>query len=101
MKKLFTCLWLWLALLPLTVFSAQPIDINSADSQMLVDELVGIGPQKAMAIVRYRQQHGPFQRVEDLALVNGIGARTVEQNRGRMTVAGPGTQTPANTAKKP
>ena len=62
------------------------VNINTADSERLVDDLVGIGPQKALAIVQYRQQHGPFKQIEDLALVSGIGAKTVEQNRDRMTV---------------
>ncbi len=72
--------------------SSDPIvNINTADSETLVDDLVGIGPQKAMAIIRYRQQHGPFKQAEDLTLVTGIGVKTVEQNRSRITVADPKT----------
>jgi competence protein ComEA len=78
-----------LFLLPLVAISGPVVNINTADSEVLVDQLVGIGPQKALAIVRYRQQHGPFKQVEDLALVDGIGEKTVEQNRSRMTVAQP------------
>jgi len=81
--------------LPLATLAGTPININTADSEALVEGLHGIGPQKAMAIVRYRQQHGPFKRAEDLALVDGIGARTVEQNRTNITVA-----TPAKKAGK-
>ena len=77
---------------PLVAFSDPVVNINTADSERLVDDLVGIGPQKALAIVRYRQQNGPFKQVEDLALVGGIGAKTVEQNRSRMTVAAPETK---------
>ena len=83
-----TLLLLWLGLTPLAANSEAMGDINTANSEILVDELVGIGPQKAMAIVRYRQQHGDFQRVEDLALVDGIGQKTIEQNRSRMTSSG-------------
>ena len=67
-----------------------PVNINTADSEALVDGLDGVGPQKALAIVRYRQQHGPFKRIEDLALVEGIGAKTVEQNRSNITLEVPG-----------
>jgi len=81
-----------LLLVPLVAISDPVVNINTADSERLVDDLVGIGPQKALAIVRYRQQHGPFKQVEDLALVSGIGAKTVEQNRSRMTVAAPETK---------
>ena len=83
-----TLLLFWLGLTPLAANSEAMVDINTANSEILVDELVGIGPQKAMAIVRYRQQHGDFQRVEDLALVDGIGQKTIEQNRSRMTISG-------------
>jgi competence protein ComEA len=72
--------------LPLAAVTAGPVNINTADSETLVAELNGVGPQKAMAIVRYRQQHGPFRTVDDLALVNGIGARTLEQNRSNITL---------------
>ncbi len=89
MKMLHRLLLVWLFTVPTAVISDQLVDINTADSETLVDDLVGIGPQKASAIVQYRQQHGPFKRVEDLEFVNGIGPRTVEQNRARMTVAVP------------
>ena len=89
MKTLRNLLLACLFLMPLIGIAAPVVDINTADSEVLVDELVGIGPQKALAIVRYRQQHGPFKRVDDLALVDGIGAKTVEQNRSRMTVSVP------------
>jgi competence protein ComEA len=39
--------------------------------------------------VRYRQQHGPFKRAEDLALVEGVGEKTVEQNRSNIAVTVP------------
>ena len=75
--------------LPLVTLAGNSLNINTADSEALVDGLDGVGPQKALAIVRYRQQHGPFKRVEDLALVDGIGLKTVEQNRARISVAAP------------
>jgi competence protein ComEA len=42
-----------------------------------------------MAIIRYRQENGPFQHIDELALVTGIGAKTVELNRSRMMVEPP------------
>ena len=86
MHRLRTLFFSCLLFLPALAFAGPPVDINSANSETLVEGLVGIGPQKAMAIVRHRQQHGPFQRVEDLALVNGIGEKTVERNRGNITL---------------
>jgi len=92
MKILRRLLVVCLLLVPLVAISDPVVNINTADSERLVDDLVGIGPQKALAIVRYRQQNGPFKQVEDLALVSGIGAKTVEENRSRMTVAAPETK---------
>jgi competence protein ComEA len=66
--------------------AANPVDLNSADADTLASAMVGIGPQKAMEIIRYRDQHGPFATLEELAQVKGIGSRTIEQNRERVTV---------------
>src|SRR3972149_5990397 len=41
----------------------------------------GIGPGLASAIIQYREAHGPFQRVEDLLLVPGIGPSRLSQLR--------------------
>ncbi len=57
------------------------VNINTAGPQMLADVLVGVGPAKAQAIIEYREQHGPFTSVEDLAKVRGIGMATIERNR--------------------
>ena len=48
------------------------IHINSADEKKL-DELPGIGPVTAKRIVEYRNEHGPFESVDDLSKVRGIG----------------------------
>ena len=89
MKMLYRLLVVSLFMVSAAVISDPLVNINTADSETLVEDLVGIGPQKALAIVRYRQQHGPFKQVDDLALVNGIGARTIDQNRSRITVVAP------------
>lgn len=67
--------------------SAGPVNINTADAQSLADAISGVGLTKAEAIVSYREQHGSFVSVEDLAMVKGIGQRTIELNRGNITVA--------------
>lgn len=61
--------------------NGQQVDINRADATTLAASLNGIGPKKAEAIVVYREQHGPFKQIEDLALVKGIGPKTIEKNR--------------------
>ena len=60
---------------------AGPVNINTADAETISNELQGVGMTKAQAIVEYRKNHGPFSSYDDLTLVKGIGARTVEINR--------------------
>lgn len=58
---------------------ASPVNINTADAKTIGDALSGIGLKKAEAIVKYREEKGPFKTVEDLVNVSGIGAKTVEK----------------------
>lgn len=54
------------------------VDVNSAPWPELA-QLPGIGETLARRIVESRQVEGPFQRVEDLQRVRGIGPKTVER----------------------
>lgn len=85
-KRLIAAL---LVALPFCSFAGAAININTADSEALVEGMKGVGPQKAMAIVRYRQQYGPFQHIDDLSQVDGIGQKTVDRNRDNLTVVMP------------
>ncbi|GBC81047.1 ComE operon protein 1 [bacterium HR10] len=38
----------------------------------------GIGPVLAQEIVRYRERHGPFHRVEELLVLRGVGPRKLK-----------------------
>ena len=73
-------LFLFAVASPMAAF-ADPVNINTADAETISAELQGVGMSKAQAIVEYRKNHGPFKSFEDLTLVKGIGARTVEINR--------------------
>ena len=53
------------------------VDINTADAELL-ETLPGIGETRAQAIIRHREEHGPFQRIDDIVAVPGIGAATME-----------------------
>lgn len=57
------------------------VNINTASAAELAEGLTGIGVSKAEAIVRYREQFGPFESVDELSEVTGIGDSTVEKNR--------------------
>ena len=68
------------ALAPIWVFGG-PVNVNEADADTIARELRGIGPAKARAIVTYREENGPFETVEDLLKVQGIGPKVLEDNR--------------------
>ena len=59
---------------------ADPIDLNRATAQDLT-QLPGVGEAIAKRIVDFREQHGPFRRVEDLMKVKGIGEKSLEKIR--------------------
>jgi len=64
---------------------AAPVDINTASVDQL-DVLPGVGPATAAAIVAYRDQHGPFQTIDQLGEVRGIGPSKLDAIRGLVVV---------------
>jgi competence protein ComEA len=64
-----------------SAFAGMQVDVNTADARTLAQALDGIGLSKAEAIVAYRNQHGPFETLADLAKVDGIGPHLIEKNR--------------------
>lgn len=72
----------------LPAFAATPVNVNKADAATIAKSLDGIGQSRAQAIVAWRQAHGPFKRVEDLAQVKGIGKSTLERNRDAIRFSG-------------
>ena len=67
-----------------------PVDINTADASTLAKELNGVGPARAQAIVAYRNEHGPFRSVDDLALVKNLPQKVIDSNRELLRVEGGG-----------
>ena len=62
------------------------VNINTADAATLAAMLDGIGESRAQAIVEYRKANGPFESVDELVEVKGIGGSVVEKNRARIRV---------------
>jgi competence protein ComEA len=83
--------------------ASEKVNINTADAATLDRVLLNIGPAKAEAIVAHRKANGPFKSAEQLALVKGIGLKTIEKNRDRIVVGGAPARKPAAaaTARKP
>lgn len=61
------------------------IDLNTASEAELAS-LEGVSSKKAQDIILYREIISPFNTIDDLAKVKGIGQATVEKNRGKITV---------------
>ena len=63
------------------------VDLNTADAALL-EELPGVGPATAGAILAHRDENGPFASVDALIDVRGIGEAKLEAVRDLVTVAG-------------
>ena len=63
----------------------QKIDLNSASAGLL-EQLPGIGEKTAARIMEYRARNGPFESIEEVMRVHGIGPAKFEQIRSRVTV---------------
>ncbi|GMB07560.1 competence protein ComEA [Thermolongibacillus altinsuensis] len=61
------------------------VNINTATAEEL-QTLSGIGPAKADAIIAYREENGPFQKIEDLLNVSGIGEKSLEKIKEQIIV---------------
>ena len=72
---------------PESLLPGEVINVNTADVYDL-QRLPGIGEKRAGDIIAYREEHGPFQTLDDLQQVSGIGPATVESLRTYAAVSG-------------
>ncbi len=56
------------------------VSLNQATTGEL-ETLPGIGPSKAAAIIKYREEVGTFKSIDELTNVSGIGEKTLEKLR--------------------
>lgn len=61
------------------------VNINTANVELL-SQLEGIGESTAENIIKYREENGDFQHIEELTLVNGIGQKKLDKIRDRICV---------------
>lgn len=65
--------------------TAALVDLNSATADQL-DALPGVGPVTAAKILAWREEHGRFTVIDELAEVSGIGPKTLEEIRPHVRV---------------
>lgn len=59
---------------------SHPINLNTATLEQL-EELPDVGSVMAHAILKFREQSGPFERVDDLLALRGISQRRLDKIR--------------------
>ena len=79
-KALAICTLL-LGLSPFVGWASEPVNISLVSPQVLAGSLEGVGLANAHRIIEYRVAHGPFEHINELAAVQGIGSATVGKNR--------------------
>lgn len=70
-----------------------PIDLNAASAKEL-EELPGIGPTAANAIINFRLKSGRIRRVEDLLAIRGISETKLKKIRPYVTLGSPPSAPP-------
>ena len=64
----------------------RPVDLNTADSAAL-ETVPGIGKSLSQRIVAFRDKNGPFQSVDDLLKIQGVGEKSIQKLRPYLTVS--------------
>lgn len=82
----FMVIALTLAVIPIySTAQDNKIDINTAGTEDLI-KLEKIGPALAERIIEYREANGPFKNIEEIKNVKGIGEKTFEMIKDKITV---------------
>lgn len=59
-----------------------PVNVNKASASRIAAAMKGVGLKTATAIVAYRKANGPFNSLDALTAVKGVGPRTLQKNEG-------------------
>ena len=65
--------------------SSSKVSLNNASKEEFLT-LPGIGESKAEAIIKYREEHGGFQAIEEVKEVSGIGESLYNQIKEDLTL---------------
>ena len=77
-----------------------PIDLNAATEKEL-EELPGVGPTTAKAIVEFREKSGKFKRVDDLLVIRGISDAKLTRIRPYVVIGPPAPSKPTAAPERP
>ena len=67
-------------------FSDARVNLNTATKEQLMT-LNGIGESRAQDIIRYRQEHGKFEKIEDIMQISGIKESAFQKIKEDITVS--------------
>ena len=70
---------------PVSGQDTERVNINKASAAELA-KLQEVGPKFAVRIIEYRQKYGPFKLTEELMEIRGIGPRTYDRIKDKITV---------------
>jgi competence protein ComEA len=76
-----------------------PVNINEATLKEL-EEVPGIGPTTAKAIIQFRTRSGRFRRVNDLLVIRGVSEGKLAKMRPYVTVGAPPAAATSSVTKK-
>ncbi len=86
MKKILLLLMMMISLtITGVVYAGAMINVNTASIEQLQD-VKGIGPKMAEAIVAYRKTHGDFTSLDALTSVKGIGDKKLAKIKGSLMI---------------
>jgi len=69
------------------------VDLNTATEKQL-EQLPGVGPTTAKAILEFRAKTGRFHRVEDLLVIRGISETKLKRMRPYVVIGSPPKKPP-------
>lgn len=87
MKFINSIILTLLIALPIIGFSADKININTADKETLMSVIKGVGEKKAEAIIMYREENGEFKSIDELVNVKGIGQGIIDKHKEQLSIS--------------
>jgi len=85
MEWLKKCILVLFLILPSVLYAGESVNINTANKEMLMS-IKGVGERRAEAIIEYRDKHGPFTTIDQLAEIRGIAQSLIDANRDTLVV---------------